>query len=219
MGRIVLTGVTLLVAVLGAWQRHAGGPSLFTLDAEANVPALWSGFLLLLAAVAAVRVARADRRGGAWPWWPLAVLFFFMAADEVAGLHEELERQTGVDWQLLYLPLIAGGGAAALGALVRLREQPALAARFLAACAAWGLAQVLEALQWHGAQRAAGYGEMMVAEETLEMIGSLVFALTLLDFLPPHLGASAGDQAGSADGDGGGDRTAGAGARPRVGVR
>ena len=190
MGRIVLIGVTAIVIALGAWQRETGEPVLFTLDAEGNVPAIWSGFLLLLAGVAGVRATRTD--GRPWPWWPLAALLLFMAADEVAGLHEAIERHTGVDWQLLYLPVIASGGAAAVGALIVLRGRPWLAAGFCAACAAWAFAQLLEALQWDGAHPAAGYGAMMVGEESLEMVGSLVFAFVLLELARPHVGASGG---------------------------
>jgi hypothetical protein len=180
LGPAGLGGATLVVAALGAVARLRGGPRLFTLDAEQVVPAIWSGFLLLLAAAAALAVARADRADARWRWWPLAVLFCFMAGDETMGLHEWVERRTQVDWQLLYLPLMAAGGAAALGALQRLRTFPTLVAGLVASCGAWVLAQALEALQWDGGRQVRGYGEMMVSEEVLEMAGSLGFALTLL---------------------------------------
>lgn len=180
MGRVLLVGITVLVAALGIEQRWSGGPDLIDLEDELNVPAFWSGFLLVTAAASALATARADGRGGRWPWWPLALLLLFMAGDEVVGVHEWLERQTGIDWQLLYLPLFAAGAAAALGAVLRLREYPRLAAGFLASCGAWVLAQVLEALQWDGDRQVGLYGEMMAGEEILEMVGSLGFTLTLL---------------------------------------
>jgi hypothetical protein len=179
MSRVPLVGATLLVAALGIEQRRSGGPILIALDREANVPAFWSGFLLVAATAAALTTARDDRRGARWPWWALAVLLLAMAGDEVFGLHESLERQTGIDWQLLYLPVMAAGAAAAIAALARLREHPRLAAGFLVSCGAWGLAQVLEALQWDGARKVSGYGELMALEEILEMAGSIGFTLTL----------------------------------------
>jgi hypothetical protein len=180
MSRVLLVGITVVVAVLGLEQRRSLGPNLIDLDGEGNVPAVWSGLLLVAAAVSALATARADRRGARWPWWPLAVLFLFMAGDEVLGLHEWLEIQTDVDWQLLYLPVMAVGAAAGLGALLRLRDHPRLAAGFLAAGGAWALAQVLEALQWDGGRRVGAYGELMAGEEILEMAGSLGFTLVLL---------------------------------------
>jgi hypothetical protein len=179
VSRVLLVGVTLIVAALGIEQRRSGGPVLIALDGEANVPAVWSGFLLVAATAAAVATARVDRRGARWPWCALAVLLLAMAGDEVFGLHESLERETGIDWQLLYLPVMAAGAAAAIGALLRLREDPRLAVGFLVSCGAWGLAQVLEALQWDGARQVSAYGEMMALEETLEMAGSIGFTLTL----------------------------------------
>ena len=153
---------------------------LIDLDGEANVPALWSGALLVAAAASARATAGADSRGARWPWWPLALLFLFMAADEVLRVHEWLERLTELDWQVLYLPVMAAAAAAALTAVLRLRESPRLVAGLLAAGAAWMLAQVLEALQWDDDRQVSGYGKLMVGEEILEMAGSLGFTLTLL---------------------------------------
>jgi hypothetical protein len=180
MRRVLLVVITLVVAALGLEQRRSGLSYVIDLDGEGNVPAIWSGFLLLAAAASALATARADAGGARWPWWPLAVLFLFMAGDEVFGLHEWLESQSGVDWQMLYLPVMAVGAAAGLGALLRLRATPRLAAGFLASGGAWALAQVLEALQWDGGRQVAAYGELMAAEEILEMAGSLGFTLTLL---------------------------------------
>jgi len=180
MLRVLLLGTTLLVAALGIEQRRSGGPPLFDLAREVNVPAFWSGFLLVAAAASALAAARADGRGARWPWWPLALLLLFMAGDEVLRIHEWLERQSGIDWHVLYLPLMAVGAAAGVGAVVRLRHHPVLAAGIVASGAAWALAQVLEALQWDGSQQVGAYGPMMLTEEILEMAGSLGFTLTLL---------------------------------------
>lgn len=147
MSRVLPVDFTLVVAALGIEARRSGGPYLIDLDGEDNVPAIWSGLLLIAAAASALATARADRGGARWPWWPLAVLFIAMAGDEVFGLHEWLEVRTGLDWQLLYLPVMLVGAAAGLGAAVRLRKLPRLAAGFLAAGGAWAVAQVLEALQ------------------------------------------------------------------------
>jgi len=180
MTRVLLVGITVVVAALGLEARRSGGPYLLDLDGEANVPAVWSCFLLLAGAASALATGRADRGGARWPWWPLAGLLLFMAADELLGFHEWIERATGTDWEMLYAPVMLVGAAAGAGVLLRLRDHPRLAVGFLAAGGAWALAQVLEALQWDGGRPVDAYGELMAAEEILEMAGSVGFILVLV---------------------------------------
>jgi hypothetical protein len=176
--------VIAVLGVLGAIEvRYAAAPA-FDLDAEMTVPAFAAGLLLLCAATTCGLAAATEPAGGRWPWLVLAALFTLMAADEATGLHEALEDVTGVDWQTLYLPLMAAGGIAWLALLRRLRTVRIAAGLLAAGAALWICAGVLEAIQWTGPmerERAVeGYGILMGMEELCEMSGSACFALAPL---------------------------------------
>jgi hypothetical protein len=195
---LTLAALIAALGVLGAIEvRYESAPA-FDLDDELKLPAFAAALILLLAALTAWAAAAADRDGG-WPWIVLAGLFALMAADEVVSLHEGLEDLFAVDWQTLYLPLMAAGGVAWLVALLRLRRLPVAAALLAAGAVAWGIAGVLESVQWVGPredERAIeGYGILMGVEELLEMGGSAAFALAPLIAVRAWLGIGAGSPA------------------------
>lgn len=109
-----------------------------------------------------------------------AVLFggfiVFMGFDEVIRIHEQIEAAIGVDWQLLYAPII-GIGALAWGNLVlRLKgAQRDTTIALILGAALWGVSQVLELIQWDGGTPRPGYIYMVMIEEILESWGSLMF--------------------------------------------
>lgn len=179
LGAAVLIGV---LAVPGALTVHRGGGGAFDLDGELTIPAFASAALLLCAAAAAALAFRRDPHARWRPWAGLALLFAVMGVDEATGMHEALERASAVDWQTLYIPIVALAGALWLLALVRMRGLERAA--WVLAAGAWLAAQVLEALEWTGpreSERAVdGYGIMMGFEELLEMTGSALFAVGLL---------------------------------------
>ncbi|MCU1487950.1 MAG: hypothetical protein JWN67_4696 [Actinomycetia bacterium] len=170
---------------IGASQFEAGrlGSGQLDLDAEGRVFAVLSGLVLLSgAALAGLAVAR---RVVPTHVLVLGLLLAFMGLDEIATLHERLESATGVDWVMLYLPLMALGGLAALD-LLRRRRDRAVTGPFLAGSACWAVAVVLEKLEWPhpevAAQQvpAAHYVAMMIPEELLEITGSFLFALAIV---------------------------------------
>lgn len=84
------------------------------------LPVLISGAALVLAGGLWLMCARREhRRSGSLACALFGALLVFMAVDEVATVHEILEARSGVDWQLLYLPLIAVSGILVLGLIVR----------------------------------------------------------------------------------------------------
>ncbi len=151
------------------------------LDAEAAAGKWVSAGLLWVAAGVWGVAAAAGLCKTRWAWgW--AVALGWLAVDEGNAIHERLERWSGLDWQLLYLPVI---GAAALLGLVTLRahRRDRVAARsMLAGGIAWAVALALELIQnWGGAPIASNwYDPMMIAEEALEMAGAALFAVAAL---------------------------------------
>jgi len=185
---LVLGAVIATVGGLGAAQA-AQGPlpaegaahpegflSLFYLDGEYNLPTLLSAGIMAVAAAAVYAAGAARERGrGATAWGALAAILLYFAVDDALKLHERVEGWTRVDWQLLFLPLIAAAGVTGLLVVAR---TPDVAGRlaFLAAGAAGVTAAVLEALQWDGYRARTGYRALMVPEEVLELsAGALAF--------------------------------------------
>ena len=174
IGAIVIVSLAVLAAL------YRGEVRLLSLGEEFTIPAAVSGLLLLAAAVAALLVARlwSGSRAGARAALALACFFAFMALDEMLFLHERLETWTGIDWQVLYLPVALIGGVAWLMVLRRLFAYPHAAGLFVAGAAAWVVSQAIELVQWNG--DVLVYPWLNFPEETLEMTGSLLFALGLL---------------------------------------
>ena len=144
------------------------------LNAEQSLPVLVSVGLLVLAAAAAYTWSR---QGGGRPALLLTGFLLFMAVEEGAFLHERIESRLDVDWQLLYLPVVALGGYLWLRTLAGL-PRPWPAALLVLGGTAWALSQVFEALQWEGERLAHVW--MLFPEEGLEMAGSLLFALAFI---------------------------------------
>ena len=169
-GSLVVTGTLALLGFLYAVD-VVGWPR-FALNREYTPASTWSAVLLLLAAAAAARTASGS---GAPGRWVLAGLFAYMAVDEEMAIHEALERATGVDWQTLFAPVIAVAAIAFVW-VVRGIDRREVRWLLVAGAAAWGTAQLFEKLEWHGAVPQPHYKAFMLSEETLEMLGSTLFA-------------------------------------------
>jgi hypothetical protein len=185
---IVLFGAIAIVGTLGAVQA-AQGPveaevapyphgflGFFYLDGEYNLPAIFSGVLWLLAAATLAAAGRVLENGARrWFWTALGVALVYLAFDETFGLHEKLEGRTGIDWQLLYLPLFLAIAVDGLYVLVQSRGA-ARVLLLLAGVAAF-TAQVLEAAQWDGNDAIDAYRLLMVPEEILEPTAAALIAV------------------------------------------
>ena len=151
------------------------------LDSEDAVPKWLAGGLLWTAAAGWLLVAATGRARTAAAWgWSLALAW--IALDEGLWIHERLERSSGIDWQLLYLPVICLAGILGLLVLLAHRRQQPVARALIVGAAAWAVALLLELFQnWGGPPIDwTWYSPMMLAEEAIEMIGSLCFALAAL---------------------------------------
>jgi hypothetical protein len=116
-----------------------------------------------------------------------------MAVDEYEALHETIEHRTGIDWQVLYLPLLAVIALAWLGTLQSLSDVPFAQAMLVAGAGLWIAAQVLEHFEWtgDGSIPVRWYTPMMIVEEIGEMLGTLAFGTALLAALRRWATASA----------------------------
>jgi hypothetical protein len=143
--------VIAAVVVLGALQRYAYPHWRFAnLDSESSMGLWFAAGLLWMAAGLWFLVVWAGRSGTRWTVvWAAALAW--LALDEGNAVHERLEKWSGIDWQILYLPVI-GVAALAWWAVTgsHRRERPITAA-MAAGAAAWAAALLLELLQnWGG---------------------------------------------------------------------
>lgn len=189
LGRVDLRVVATAIVVLGALAAALGidhlqtsrvdpgaSTDFFDLDGEDTFVTLLTGASLLASALAALVAGYSVVGRARLVFHALAGFFAFMALDEVLSFHEGIERSTGVDWQVLYLPIFLIGGVAGIGALRALRGLRVAQLTFLAGGVAWFVAQIFEQIQW-GAddEPIARYNLLMVPEELLEYLGSALW--------------------------------------------
>ena len=126
--------------------------------------------------VAACRNVYGPRSLAIWLWWPILA---WLALDEGNGIHESLERWSGIDWQLLYVPVMGLAAVAWWGVVRRYRRHARIVALLVAGATFWFVALGLELVQnWGGSPvRATIYVPTMITEEALEMIGSTVLLI------------------------------------------
>jgi hypothetical protein len=179
----VVSGVAIGVFVVLGIQQRVAFPdwSAANLDSEVSTATWFSATLLWVAAFWWLLVAVTDRPRSlaVWGWWPILA---WLALDEGSAMHERLERWSGIDWQLLYVPLMGIAAVALWGVFRRYRSQTRIAALLGIGATAWIVVLTLELIQnWGGSPiEAAIYVPTMITEETLEMIGSTVLLVAAI---------------------------------------
>lgn len=173
-----IAGFGLLGALFIGDVTFAGhGLYRFDLDAENTLPSAFSALLLLATALAAFADGRDPGRLPARAAIGLGAVFTLMAADEFLAVHEHIEKALGVDWQTVYLPIAAGAGVLWVR-LARSFGERRVVSMWVLGAAAWGIAQVIEKVQWDGDVLVHVW--TIVPEETLEMAGSALFLFALV---------------------------------------
>jgi hypothetical protein len=164
--------------------------SVFDLDDEKNPPAIFSGFLLFLAAIVVAFNARVESRIR-WRrhWWVLAAGFLFMSIDETFVFHEKLgdpvQGLLGDGYPPVFhfawvIPALVVVSLLAVAFLRFLRALPSgTRNRFLVAATLYlGGAIGMEMV---GARYLMLYGSdfpqslIIILEESLEMFGAIFF--------------------------------------------
>jgi hypothetical protein len=196
--------VIAVLAVAGQLAREwapgsvtANGLVFLDVTREESIPTLFSGTLLLAAAGAALALAGSSTRAPG-RWRLLAALVAFLAIDELVGFHEAsmepLRRLLDTDG-FLYYPWVLLAAGLLLIVVPPLRpvlddlSRPQRRLLVIAAATFLGSAIGFELIE---GSLAADYGEedarlipLATTEETLELIGAILFLYVLLDRLAP----------------------------------
>jgi hypothetical protein len=182
---LVAFSVVAVLCVLGVGQRLGLPLGLFDFDGEGKPFAAWSALTILSAGVLSLLVGRQDaERPVRRRWVVLGLIFAFMAVDEAVTIHEHIEERFNVDWQVAYAPLIATAGVAWLLVLRRIWALKRERLLLIAGAVCWVVAQIDEHIQSNPQEgRISGYGALSAVEETLELVGSTLFALAMLGML------------------------------------
>lgn len=143
---------------------------------------MWFSAALLWAAAGCwllVAITLPIRSRSARIWW---MVLAWLALDEGNAFHERLERWSGIDWQILYLPIMALAVVAWWGIVRRHLNEGSNVALLVGGAVAWAAALVLELVQnWGGPPvKASIYDPAMITEEVLEMIGSTLLLLSAI---------------------------------------
>ena len=145
-------------------------------------PVLFNWLVLLSAAVAAVLRSRwsatdAER----YAWIGIGLLLAFMGFDELLMIHERVEFETGIDFQILYLPVVAVGGLGYLLLLARMPRWSLAQVMWLSAAALWFASQILENLEYDPDDlEVHGFVVLDDIEKVFQFTGSALFLLVAL---------------------------------------
>ncbi len=193
----------LALNVIGFISKLYIGPiygllGLFSFDAENNIPTLYSAFAMTFASGLLAVIALTHKRNGAssFAWFGLAVIFLFLAVDEVASIHEKLSaplRETLNTSGLLYYAWVIPYGVATLVFVITYLKfwlnLPGRV-RMLFAFAGLTFAAGAVGFELFGGRHAELYGKENLAysllytcEEFLEMVGIVIFLNALVTYI------------------------------------
>jgi len=170
---------------------------LFDVDQENNLPTWFSEFLLLVACALLWIQSRSRKVAGdrwAGHWTVLCVGFLLMAIDEVAGIHETINSAIVMTWAIPAAIMAVGIGIAFIPFLLHLASGTAL--RFVVAGALYltgavGIEIIGNEMVGDRLSDTLGYKMATLAEESLEMVGLILFIHALLGLMRDPGGGSA----------------------------
>ncbi len=198
IGFLVLANIAGIVAKYAFDQNSLFGLiGLFDLHAERNIPTLFSSLQLTLAGLLLFLIGSKHQSNGEKyiAWLVLAAIFFFLAVDETAVIHERLSdplRTILNPGGLLYFPWVIPYGIAVLlivaGFSRFLMQLPKPIGSWFIASGAIYISGALGS-EMLGARHKELFGSDNVAyamyytvEETLEMLGIALFIHALLKY-------------------------------------
>lgn len=209
--KVVIVLGTIMICLIaanfaGIFSKFYLGSSriaLFELDREANIPTLYQSATMLLCAglLAVIATARKRENKRDYLYWAgLAAVFLFLSADETAGIHERLIvplRNALHTSGALYYAWVIPYGVLLIGIMViYFRFLFTIPVRFRYWIISAGILYIAGALggeliggywaELHGLDNLT-YTLITTCEESLEMVGILVFVHALLSYITSEL--------------------------------
>ncbi|MBT8083136.1 MAG: hypothetical protein KJO56_11990 [Gammaproteobacteria bacterium] len=176
----------------------------FGLGADGNIPTFYSAFAIILCSALLVLIGVGDLRERKVPaayWFGLAVIFSFLAVDEMLMLHERLIEPVrdalDTSGAFYYAWVIPYGVAVLVFVAVYLRFLMLLPRKTAALFVAAGALFVAGAIGFEmlGGMQSQTYGNenviyvaLQTIEEVLEMVGIALFAFALADYADERFG-------------------------------
>jgi hypothetical protein len=202
---LTITWIVIMVtAYYSGHDKLLGLTRQFDLDGEANIPTWYQSTALLLCSallgtIACAKKADADRFASYWK--ALSIIFLFLAIDETALIHDMityLVRRSGYShpgffYYAWVIPYGIFAGVVAVGCLKFLAHLPArsrllfIIAGAIYVGGALGMEMIsgfYRSLYW---QKDLPYLLMNAFEETLEMLGIVVFIYALTSYMSRHV--------------------------------
>ena len=179
-----------------------GAYHFFDMARGSNLPAYFSTLIKLSAGLLAATIAASERKAGErdWRYWAfLAGGFLWLSLDEGAKVHDTLvthlfnvlfpgTRLGAYGWFVVYIPLLIGAGVAFVPFLKRLsREHRAwiVAGGVIFFGGGLGVEMIESALNGRGPNK-MWIDIAVLIEETLEMVGIVVFNYAFLTYCADH---------------------------------
>lgn len=188
--RLVAFGIAAALTVifaLGIAHDITGGLDWFELRGEVReggfyVPVLFNTCVLLSAGAVAMLCSRwALTNTDQYAWIGVGLLLVFMGFDELLMIHERVEFETGIDFQILYFPVVVVGGIGYLLLLARMPRWSLAQVMWLAAAALWFASQILENLEYDPNDvEVRGFVALDDIEKVFQFTGSALFLLVAL---------------------------------------
>jgi hypothetical protein len=207
---LILAGSLLLLSIAGQCSTYfAGHPTVFGLvdffyvGGEKNLPTFFSVILMLMCSLLLFTVylnekPLTSKKHNAY-WLLLALIFIFLACDEFTMLHEHLDiisYRLGIKSQgLLHFSWVLPGmliiGVLGLFLLKFMLSLPSTTRNQFILAGTVYLAGVIGVEMIDGAYfeqhgRTFGYTMLVALEESLEMLGLILFIHALLNYLSTH---------------------------------
>jgi hypothetical protein len=188
--RQVASGLAAALAVifaLGILYDVVGTPEVFKLRGEVReggffVPVLFNWGMLFGAGVVCFARSRwAVSQAERYAWVGIGLLLCFMGFDELLMIHERVEFETGIDFQILYLPVVAAGGLGYLYLLAKAPRWSLSQLMWIAAAGLWVASQVLENLEYDPNDNEVAHFVLLDdIEKVFQFTGSALFLLVAL---------------------------------------